>query len=109
VKTEFVSLIFTPLDDEPLIDSKHILITALAQDKQTGVVYSPSGTQLLEVGTPPLLLEPVQAKITLKGAPPTSVKVVDIYGIPTAKSVPSEGNTFGIDGTFQTYYYQVKR
>jgi len=34
VRTPFVSLIFTPLDDKPLAESAHILITAMARDKQ---------------------------------------------------------------------------
>jgi len=33
IETPFISLLFTPLDDKPLIESEHILITALAQDK----------------------------------------------------------------------------
>ena len=44
-KTPFVSVIFTPLDDLPLAQSKHILITALAQDKQTGTRYNADGTR----------------------------------------------------------------
>ncbi|MHC4566947.1 MAG: hypothetical protein ACYTE3_14470, partial [Planctomycetota bacterium] len=42
--TSFVSLLFTPLDDRPLIESEHILITAMAQDKQYGTVYNEDGT-----------------------------------------------------------------
>ena len=109
VKTPFVSLIFTPLDDMPLIESKHILITAMAQDKQTGTEYNADGTQLLKGGGPPLLLEPVQADITLKGAAPVSVKVVDIYGVPTDKEVKVTGNSFSISGLYETYYYEIKR
>ncbi len=109
IETPFISLLFTPLDDRPLIDSEHILITALAQDKQYGAVYYSDGTQLLETGGPPLLLEPVRATLTFKGAPLTSVKVVDVYGVPTQRQVERSGNTFTIDGRYTTYYYQVKR
>ena len=108
-QTPFVSLLFTPLDDRPLIESEHILITALARDKQQRTVYNEDGTQLIETGGPPLLLEPVQATLTFKGAPVTSVKVVDVYGVPTARDVERQGNTFEIDGRYATYYYQVKR
>jgi Beta-galactosidase len=109
VKTPFVSLIFTPLDDLPLAESRHILITAMARDKQTGAEYNQDGTVLVKAGGPPLLMEPVQATITLKGDAPQEVNVVDIYGVPTAKKVPADGNRFTIDGRFQTYYYEVKR
>lgn len=109
VKTKFCSLIFTPLDDQPLAESKHILITAMAQDKQSNTQYNADGSQLLALGGPPLLMEPVEAAITLKGPAPAEVNVVDIYGVPTAKKVKVVGNAFNIDGTYKTYYYEVKR
>ena len=109
VETPFVSLLLTPLDDEPLIDSQRILITALARDKQYGSVYSDDGTELLETGGPPLLLEPVQATITMKGAPLDAVRVVDVYGVPQDRDVERTGNTFTIDGRYATYYYEIVR
>lgn len=109
-KTPFASLIFTPLDDTDLAKSKHILITALARDKQTGAKYSDDGTKLLAVGTAPLLLEPVQAAITLKGAPPVSVRPLDPYGVPKKETVPvGKDGTFQIDGLYRAYYYEVRR
>jgi hypothetical protein len=88
-KTPFVSTIFTPLDDATLAQSKHILITALAQDKQSGTRYNANGTQLESTGTAPLLLEPVQATIKLAGPTPANVTPCDHYGVPMAnKTVP---------------------
>ena len=110
VRTPYVSLLFTPLDDLPLAASKHILITALARDKQTGAKYSDDGTKLLAVGTAPLLLEPVQATIKLAGAPPVSIRPLDHYGVPKQDTVPLEKDgTFKIDGRYRAYYYEVKR
>jgi hypothetical protein len=109
VVTPFISLLFTPLDNRPLIDSQHILITALARDKQLGTVYNEDGTELLATGGPPLLLEPVQATISFKGDAVTSVKVVDVYGVPTDRQVDRTGSTFRIDGRYATYYYEVRR
>jgi hypothetical protein len=110
-KTPFVSTIFTPLDDLPLAESKHILITALAQDKQTGARYNADGTRLEAAGTAPLLLEPVQASIKFAGARPASVTPCDHYGVPMAgKSVPMAADgSFAIDGAWRAYYYEVKR
>ncbi len=110
IQTPFVSLIFTPLDDQPLIQSSHILITALARDKQTGAQYSEDGTRLLSVGTPPLLLEPVQATIKFSGKPPSLARPLDPCGV--AKKSPLKllaDGTFAIDGTSQAYYYEVRR
>lgn len=109
IATPFISLLFTPLDNRPLIESGHILITALAKDKQLGAAYNNDGTELLATGGPPLLLEPVQATITLKGSPVASVKAVDVYGVPTDQQVERTGNVFRIDGRYATYYYEIRR
>ena len=68
--TPFASLLVTALDGQPLAESSHMLVTALARDRQLGATYSADGTQLESVGGPPLLLEPVQARLTFKGAGP---------------------------------------
>jgi hypothetical protein len=110
-KTHFVSTIFTPLDDLPLAQSRHILVTALAQDKQTGTRYNADGTQLEAAGTSPLLLEPVQATFRLAGAKPVSVVPCDHYGAPLAGktlAIAADGSVT-IDGTQRAYYYEVKR
>jgi hypothetical protein len=89
VKTPFVSLIFTPLDDLSLADSKRILITALAQDKQSGSRYNADGTKLESTGTSPLMLEPVQANLKFSGAKPASVVPCDHYGVPKIRNCQS--------------------
>ncbi len=110
VKTAFVSLIFTPLDDQPLAKSKQVLITAMARDRQTGTRYSDDGTKLVAKGGPPLLMEPVQATLRLAGDAPKEVRALDIYGVPAEKKVPVKpGGAFAINGTFKTYYYEVRR
>ncbi len=110
VQPVFASILFTPLDDAPLAQSKHILITALARDKQTGAKYSDDGTKLLATGTAPLLLEPVQASIKLAGPPPVSIRPLDHYGVPKKETVPvAADGTFQIDGRYRAYYYEVRR
>jgi hypothetical protein len=110
VKTPFVSLIFTPLDDLPLTNSKRILITALAQDKQSGSRYNADGTQLESVGTSPLLLEPVQATLKFSGAKPSAVTPCDPYGVPKDNKLAlTPDGAFQIDGTSKAYYYLVER
>ncbi len=109
IETPFISLLFTPLDNRPLIESDHILITAMARDKQFGSVYNEDGTELIDAGGPPLLLEPVQATLIFKGTPITSVKVVDVYGVPMDHQVERSDNSVRIDGRYATYYYEVTR
>jgi hypothetical protein len=109
VDTPFLVLLFTPLDNRPLIESEHILITAMARDKQLGAVYNDDGTELLQTGGPPLLLEPVQATIRFKGDAVASARVVDVYGVPTDRDLERDGNTIRIDGRYATYYYEIRR
>lgn len=110
VDTPFVSLLFTPLDNADLRDSRHILITAMARDKQTGSEFNDDWSQLIAMGGPPLLMEPVQATLTLEGERPGSVRPLDFYGVPRDESIEvSADGSFRIDGRFATYYYEVRR
>lgn len=110
VKTPFVSLIFTPLDDADLVDSRHVLVTAMARDKQTGSRYNADQSELLNVGGPPLLMEPVQASVRIKGSAPVSVRPCDLYGVPRSEKIEIEADgSFQIDGRAQTYYYEIRR
>jgi len=110
IKTPFVSLIFTPLDNADLKDSRHILITAMARDKQTGSEFNDDWSRLITRGGPPLLMEPVQAVIRLNGGRPQQVRPLDLYGVPQEKNLEVQADgSFQIDGTSRTYYYEVRR
>jgi hypothetical protein len=110
VTTPFVSLIFTPLDDVPLTQSRRILITVMARDKQTGSEFSEDWSELTAIGGPPLLMEPVQATIRFVGDRPTHVRPLDLYGVPREQSLEVTGNgEFVIDGKSETWYYEVTR
>lgn len=108
-RTPFVSVIFTPLDDAPLAASKHILVTALARDRQTGTSYGPDGARLEKKGTPPLLLEPVQASLKFAGAVPSRVRALDPYGHPLRDIPVAPDGSVRIDGRWRAYYYDVSR
>ncbi|NRA37807.1 MAG: hypothetical protein HRU15_06685, partial [Planctomycetes bacterium] len=110
VETPFISLWLTPLDNEVLGKSKRILVTAMARDKQKGAEFNADWSQMSKRGVPPLMMEPVQAKITLVGGRPKSVRACDIYGVPKGKplAVAADG-TFAIDGTAASYYYYIER
>jgi hypothetical protein len=77
---------------------------------QSGTRYNAEGTILEAVGTAPLLLEPVRATLKFKGAAPKGVRALDHYGVSTGLSVPvADDGSFGIDGTYRSYYYEVVR
>jgi len=104
-----VSLIFSSLDGNPLSSSERVLITALGRDGQVNTQYSLDGTQLLQVGGPPLLVEPVQADLEFLDGTIVSAEALDIHGVPTGVQVERSGNTIRIDGRYRTYYYEVRR
>jgi hypothetical protein len=108
LNTPFVSLLVSALDDRPLIESRHILVTALARDRQTGARYSPDGRRLEELGGPPLLLEPVQAVLAFKGPAVVSAQALDVHGLPTGTQVERDGNRLQLDGRYATYYYEIR-
>ena len=82
----------------------------MARDKQTGTEYNADMSRLLQVGGPPLLMEPVQATIKLKGSRPRSVRPCDLYGVPQSKQLEIHPDgSFDIDGRARTYYYEVRR
>jgi hypothetical protein len=110
VDTPFVSLLLTPLDDQPLLRSRRVLVTALARERPAGARFSADGSQLLDAGGPPLLMEPVQATLRFAGGAPRAVHVLDVYGVPTGRQVPlAADGSFRIDGRYATYYYEVVR
>jgi hypothetical protein len=110
IDTPFVSLLFTPLDNKNLTESGHILITAMARDKQTGSEFNADWSQLITMGGPPLLMEPVQATLTFRGDRPLEIRPLDFHGVPTGESIePSADGSFRIDGRFRAYYYEVRR
>ncbi len=110
MNTDFASLILTPLDNRPLDQSEHILVTAMGQDRQYNSQYSSDGYQLTSVGSAPLQMKPVNAMIFLKGAPILEARPVDFYGVPMDQTMPIlSGQGITIDGTYQTYYYEIKR
>jgi hypothetical protein len=110
IKTPFVSLILTALDDLPMDESKHILVTAMARDKQTGTKYNADWSKLEVIGGPPLLMEPVQATIQLRGPKPAQIRPLDVYGVPRKETVAvQDDGSFTIDGTHKTYYYEIRR
>src|SRR5690606_11856744 len=69
---EFAVILATSLDESKgIADAKRILITTVARARNTGMEYSADKTTLLNVGTAPIVLEPVDLTLTIerKGKP----------------------------------------
>lgn len=109
VTTPFVSLLLTSLDGLALGDSRRILVTALARDKQTGARYSADGKTLEYMGGPPLLLEPVQARITAKHGGRVTLSALDVNGDKTGEGMVGDRGEVGISGIYGAYLYLLER
>ena len=81
----------------------------MAKDKQTGALYNSDMTELVALGGPPLLMEPVQATLTFAGGPIIEVNTLDAHGVPTGVVDDVTDNTVVIDGRWKTAWYHVKR
>ena len=108
----FLNLYVTSLDREaPISEAHSLLITALARARNTDMVYSEDGEELTDLGHAPIVLEPVEARITLKGRPAATVRVLDHVGRRTEATVPvtNEGGdaVFTIGAAYATLYYEV--
>jgi hypothetical protein len=54
--------------------------------------------ELLKTGTAPILVEPVDVRIALKGDKPVRVEVLDHDGLRTGREVPVSNNEFRLEG-----------
>ena len=104
-QTKFCSLSMVSLDNQPISQSKHLLLTAAARIENSGQRYNESKTQLKEVGKAPILVEGVGARVTLKRAP-SAVYALDING-KRIRSVATSGSSFSIKGTDKAFYYEI--
>lgn len=109
VTTPFVSLLLTSLDGLALAESRRILVTALARERQTGARYSADGKTLEYLGGPPLLLEPVQARITAKDGGRLLLSALDVNGDKTGEGTVGDRGEVGISGIYGAYLYLLER
>jgi hypothetical protein len=80
----------------------------MAREKNTGMIYNEDTTQLLDVGSAPLLLEPVQVNVSMKNVHHKLLYVLDHSGNRTGKSLPLKNGKFYIDGNiYKTMYYEL--
>lgn len=91
LSNEFAQVIVTSLSDEPIATAPRLLITATARAENTGQEYRIFRKGLAQLGTGPILMEPVRGTIELRrrDATPTAY-VVDQYGRRTPRTLVVE-------------------
>jgi hypothetical protein len=91
-----------------LSDGKRALLTVLARQSNTGFSYFTPDNRVLKNGGPPILLEPVQATVTIAGRQVEAVHVLDHDGRRTGRTLAVKDGAFTLDGAKdKAIYYEV--
>ena len=109
VASPYASIILTALArNESLATARSALLTAVARNCNTGFKYFAPDSKVIENGKAPILLEPVQATLTVSGRKVAAVNVLDHNGHRTGKTLPVSNSQFTINGAQdKTPYYEV--
>jgi len=88
--------------------AKDLLVVAIARARNTGMkVFQDS--RILARGGPPVVMEPVRARIRIDGRPAPTVQVLDHDGCRTGRTLPVRDGEFQIDGARdKTCYYLIR-
>jgi len=108
-KTPFAVVLISSLEKSNTINtSNHILITTIARAKNIGMEYNNEKTELINVGEAPILLEPVNTKITFNNRKIKKVIALDHVGNSTTINVDFNNETVHFKGEkYKTMYYEV--
>ena len=91
-----------------IASSQRLLIVAIARARNTGMKIL-RDSRLLDRGTPPIVMEPVRARISIQRSGTPTVHVLDHDGRRTGRTLSVSNGSFDIDGSRdQTCYYLVE-
>jgi hypothetical protein len=110
LQSPYASVILTAHDNSStLANSKRALLSVVARNCNTGFKYFAVDGRILDNGQSPILLEPVQATITIGTRPVAAVHVLNHAGQRTGKTLEVTAGKFNVDGTRdRTMYYEVE-
>lgn len=108
-QSPFASILLTASSKQATLDkAPSALLSAVARQSNSKFTYSSLDESIIENGDSPLLVEPVQADITLKGREIQQVNVLAQNGTRTNETLPVKNGTFQIDtGKDKTIYYEI--
>jgi hypothetical protein len=106
----YASVLLTALDQASGLESaKHALLSVVARNSNTGFRYFSIDNRILDNGQGPLLLEPVQATISIGARPIAAVHILNHAGQRTGKTLEVQSGRFTVDGARdRTLYYEVE-
>ena len=81
VDNAFCSIVLTSLEDRPISNSEHLLLTATARSANTGMTWNEKRTSLSDWGTAPTVIEPVRGKVVLRNLEPLQrIEIIPLDG-----------------------------
>lgn len=91
-----------------LTKCKRALLSVMARNSNSDFSYFTLDNRVLNNGKGPILLEPVQATVSIFNRPLAAVNILDHDGKPTGRTVPVLNGTFQVDGTRdKALYYEI--
>jgi len=107
---KFAIILITSLEKDKTIDqAKHILVTTMARARNTGMEFNDDKSQLLKVGTDPILLEPVACTIKFRKRKNAIVHVLDHTGSRTSENLSMRKSEIMFEGKkSKAIYYEIE-
>ncbi len=103
-----VILIHSNEKDKGLSSASSIIVTTIARARNTGMRFNQKKDLLLDIGTAPILIEPVVVELQLKKRKNAQVYVLDHTGNRTGDKIPVTNGRTILDGTrYKAIYYEI--
>jgi hypothetical protein len=111
-KTRFATIAISSLTDNPINSSDNMLLTAVGRSENTDMKFNEEHNEMLDVGKPPILVEAIQAKISIK----TKISNLRVWAVNPeglfAGVLPSEYRegvfSFNIGECYKSMYYLIQ-
>ena len=116
LENEFAVVLATSLSDEPLAQSKRLVVTAVGNAVNTGMKLDPARGKFADAGRPPILVEPVRGTVSLTNLTGALDKV-KVYALSpngerlkeVAVEKSANGVRFKLEAANRTLSYEVVR
>ncbi|RAU95721.1 hypothetical protein [Paenibacillus sp. YN15] len=113
LKNPSATISLNSVTKETLADTDRILLTAVSKARNTGMVLTDDGMEIVNPGTGPMLIEPITADLVIKTADAITVYALDSSGqrkaqVPVAKT--AEGySSFSIGKEYKAVHYEITK
>lgn len=112
-ENNFCTIILSALDNKPIADSRHLLLTAVARCENAGTLQNTDKTILLDGGEAPIVIEPVSAEVSItfnSSAGNAKVYALDCNGHRKKEITADRADNvldFATSAEYETIYYEI--